>query len=121
MRIGELSKRTGVSPRSLRYYEQQGLLTSERLTNGYRDYADTAVDIVASIQNLLAAGMNTELIRDVLPALDCGVAPRICEGEGAALLARVRAVRDELRQQARRIDVHAAALDRYLALVPEPG
>lgn len=30
MRIGELSKRTGVSPRSLRYYEEQGLLTSSR-------------------------------------------------------------------------------------------
>lgn len=119
MRIGELSERTGVSPRSLRYYEQQGLLTSERLTNGYRDYADSAVEIVASIQNLLGAGMNTELIRDVLPALDCDAAPQTCAGEGDALLARVRAVRDDLRLQARRIDGHATALDRYLALVPE--
>jgi DNA-binding transcriptional MerR regulator len=67
MRIGELSRRTSVSQRLLRYYEQQGLLTSHRAPSGYRYYPDEAVTIVSQIRNLLAAGLNTEMIRDVLP------------------------------------------------------
>src|SRR5688572_2880014 len=52
MRIGELAKRTGVSERSLRYYEKQGLLTAERTLGGHRDYPDGAVDRVIRIQEL---------------------------------------------------------------------
>ncbi|MGP4021537.1 MerR family transcriptional regulator [Saccharopolyspora sp. 5N708] len=67
MKIGELSHRTGVSQRLLRYYEQQGLLASERAPSGYRYYSEDAVTVVAQIRNLLAAGLNTETIRTVLP------------------------------------------------------
>ena len=38
MKIGELAEKSGVSVRSLRYYEQQGLLQPGRLMNGYRMY-----------------------------------------------------------------------------------
>ena len=38
MRIGELAKRTGVATRMLRYYEEQGLISTRRLDNGYRGY-----------------------------------------------------------------------------------
>lgn len=67
MLIGELSRRTGVSPRLLRYYEEQGLLVSCREANGYRTYRDDAVAEVRRIRALLAAGLTTEVIRDVLP------------------------------------------------------
>jgi DNA-binding transcriptional MerR regulator len=43
VRISEVSRRTGVSIRSLRYYEQQGLLCPRRLENGYRDLDEEAV------------------------------------------------------------------------------
>ena len=42
MKIGELSRRTGVPPRMLRYYEQQGLLRPARGQNGYRCYAPSS-------------------------------------------------------------------------------
>ncbi|KPC93094.1 MerR family transcriptional regulator [Streptomyces sp. NRRL F-6602] len=70
MRIGELSKRTGVSPRSLRYYEEQGLLTSSRSGAGQRHYADSAVQRVSLIRQLFDAGMSSTVIATVLPCVD---------------------------------------------------
>ena len=55
--IGELSTRTGVSHRSLRYYEEQGLLPAQRTAAGHRRYAAGAVDQVLLIQRLFAAGL----------------------------------------------------------------
>ena len=69
MRIGELARRTGVSERSLRYYEQQGLLVSDRTPGGHRDYPDRAVDRVILIQELLAAGLHSKKIAQLLPCM----------------------------------------------------
>ncbi|MGK2854855.1 MAG: MerR family transcriptional regulator, partial [Microbacteriaceae bacterium] len=78
MRIGELAQRTGVSERSLRYYEQQGLLVSSRTPGGQRDYAEQAVDRVIHIQELFAAGLPSRTIVGLLPCMrdtDGGPAP----------------------------------------------
>lgn len=69
MRIGELARRTGVSERSLRYYEQQGLLTAERTPGGQRDYPEQAVDRVVRIQELFAAGLHSKKIARLLPCM----------------------------------------------------
>jgi len=69
MRIGELARRTGVSERSLRYYEQQGLLVSDRTSGGQRDYPESAVDRVILIQELFAAGLHSKKIAELLPCM----------------------------------------------------
>jgi DNA-binding transcriptional MerR regulator len=69
MRIGELSRRTGVSERLLRYYEEQGLLWPLRLPSGYREYDESDVDTVSRIRRLLAAGLSTAVIGVVLPCV----------------------------------------------------
>ncbi|RFU39417.1 MerR family transcriptional regulator [Actinomadura logoneensis] len=69
MRIGELSRRTGVSVRLLRYYEEQGLLHPTRLPSGYREYAPQDVEAVRRIRALLAAGLTTATIATLLPCL----------------------------------------------------
>jgi DNA-binding transcriptional MerR regulator len=69
MRIGDLAAATGASPRSLRYYEQQGLLASERSAGGQRHYPASAVERVALIRSLLAAGLSSATISDVLPCI----------------------------------------------------
>ncbi|WUH97924.1 MerR family transcriptional regulator [Spirillospora sp. NBC_00431] len=69
MRIGQVSRRTGVSERSLRYYEEQGLLRPERRPSGYRVYGDADVAAVRRIRILLAAGLNTAQISQVLPCI----------------------------------------------------
>ncbi|MFB9908842.1 MerR family transcriptional regulator [Allokutzneria oryzae] len=69
MRIGELARRTGVSERSLRYYEKQGLLAAERTHGGHRDYPEAAVDRVIRIQELFAAGLHSKKISQLLPCM----------------------------------------------------
>ena len=69
MRIGELSRRTGVHERLLRYYEEQDLLQPERRPSGYREYREADVDVVRRIRSLLAAGLNTATIAAILPCL----------------------------------------------------
>ncbi|MFI7015375.1 MerR family transcriptional regulator [Streptomyces sp. NPDC050164] len=66
--------RASVSTRSPRYYEQQGLLRPQRRASGYRE-SDVAT--VRRVRMLLAAGLNTDLIREVLP----------CMADEAAILA----------------------------------
>lgn len=66
MKIGELARRTGVAPRLLRYYEQQGLITAQRAENGYREYSEADVAQVERVAGLVRAGMPTRLVRVVL-------------------------------------------------------
>ncbi|MFI5897699.1 MerR family DNA-binding transcriptional regulator [Actinoplanes sp. NPDC051513] len=56
MRIGDLSAATGASTRSLRYYEEQGLLTSTRTPGGQRVYPDGR----AGLADPVAAGGRAE-------------------------------------------------------------
>ncbi|NUR82938.1 MAG: MerR family transcriptional regulator [Nonomuraea sp.] len=68
MRIGELAERTGASTRSLRYYEQNGLLAADRGANGYREYSESDVRLVSEIRTLLSYGFTLE---DTRPFVDC--------------------------------------------------
>ena len=66
MKIGELARRTGASIRSLRYYDEQGLIKPLRLENGYREYSKLAEDQVRTIQFYLSLGLSTEQISSFL-------------------------------------------------------
>ncbi|MFI6046577.1 MerR family transcriptional regulator [Nocardia sp. NPDC051321] len=79
MRIGELSKRTGVSQRSLRYYEEQGLLSSSRSEAGQRHYSDAGVQRVSLIRQLFDAGMSSRVIATVLPCVETPDDERVVE------------------------------------------
>jgi DNA-binding transcriptional MerR regulator len=67
MRIGDLAERTGASVRSLRYYEKQGMLSSERSASGQRHYDEAAVDRVSLIRQFFTVGMNSTTIAALLP------------------------------------------------------
>ena len=68
MYIKELSNSTGVSIRSLRHYEEVGLLTASRMPNGYRIYDETAIVTVKKIQLYLNLGLGTAQIKGII---DC--------------------------------------------------
>ena len=69
-----MASRAGVSTRALRYYEEQGLLGSERTASGQRSYPETAVERVRLIQQFYAAGLSSRTILQVLPCVDSGTA-----------------------------------------------
>jgi DNA-binding transcriptional MerR regulator len=70
VRIGVLAERAGVSVRSLRYYEEQNLLTSTRSPSGQRHYPEGAVERVRFLQRLYAAGLSSRTIAELLPCID---------------------------------------------------
>jgi MerR family redox-sensitive transcriptional activator SoxR len=57
--IGELAARSGVAPSALRYYEERGLISSERTAAGHRRYARAVVRRVAFIVFAQRAGLMT--------------------------------------------------------------
>lgn len=66
MKIGELSERTGIPTRMLRYYEQQGLIEADRTPNGYRSYDDAEIDRAMRVRGLIQSGLSTRMARVVL-------------------------------------------------------
>jgi DNA-binding transcriptional MerR regulator len=61
--IGELARETGASVRSIRHYDEHGLLTSMRACNGYREFPLLAVTQVRQIQRMIATGFSLAEIR----------------------------------------------------------
>ncbi len=121
MRIGDLSRQTGIPARMLRYYEEQGLLNPARDASGYRSYADCDVGKVRQIRGLLDSGLPTEIIRRILPFLDSPdqihLPPQCLTEQTTTLL------RDEIARLNARIeclDRNRGALTGYLDAILPP-
>lgn len=102
MRIGELAEASGVSVRSLRYYEANGLIRSARTPGGWRDFDTAVVERVVTIQHLFAAGLHSTTIHELLPCLE---APA---GERTGLL------EERLAQEVRRLECRRRDIEREL-------
>jgi DNA-binding transcriptional MerR regulator len=71
MQIGEVAERTGLSVRTIRFYEESGLVApSARSQGGFRLYTDRDVDRLQVIRRLKPLNFSIEDIRDVLGLLD---------------------------------------------------
>lgn len=75
--IGALASETGASVRSIRHYDEHGLLTSVRASNGYRVFPRAAVTQVRQIQRMIATGFS---VADIRAFPDC---MRMIEGANA--------------------------------------
>ena len=104
MKIGEVAERAGVSVRALRYYEQQGLLRSDRTPAGQRIFHESAVDRVRLYQQFFSAGLTSGQIAQLLPCIDSGHT----DAEQRAMLrgqrARIQDRMDELAEVLQRLD-----------------
>jgi Cu(I)-responsive transcriptional regulator len=66
MKISEVAQKTGLSTKAIRYYESQGLIESERLSNGYRDYAQAQLDALSFVAHARELGFSVEACADLL-------------------------------------------------------
>lgn len=116
MKVGELAARTGVSVRSLRYYEEIGLLTPRRTSANHRVYTAEHEAIVLQIQELFRAGSCSAVIHDLLPALSDPVR------DDQALLTSLSTARTRLESEKHAIDAEIIALQQLgirLGLAPD--
>ena len=117
MRIGELSDRLGVNPKTVRYYESIGLLPEpERTPSGYRIYTEADIDRVAFIKTAQRLGITLDEIREILALRDRGERP--CGYVRDVLRREVAAVGNRL-VELRQLREHLIELDRLADTLSE--
>ena len=66
MNIGTASEKSGLPPKTIRYYEDIGLLKADRAGNGYRDYSTHDVHRLRFLQRSRGLGFSVEECRQLL-------------------------------------------------------
>ncbi|HEY4455977.1 MAG TPA: MerR family transcriptional regulator [Pseudonocardiaceae bacterium] len=130
MRIGELARKAGTSTRSLRYYEEHGLLPARRSANGHREYDESDLRLVREIRGLLTIGFALEETRPFVECLRSGhesgdACPASVEvyrrklAEVEDYLSRLTTIRDHLKTQLAKTDDQEESCT-VLQLYPDP-
>lgn len=115
LRIGDLAKATGISADTLRHYERKGVLTSRRLSNGYRVYPEDAVARIQAIRKALAIGFTLDELSVVFKVFDQGGAP--CQQVRSIAADKLAEIENHLRDiTALRNDLKAALKEWDLRL-----
>jgi DNA-binding transcriptional MerR regulator len=108
MKIGELARRGGTTAKTIRFYEDAGLLPAPARTGaGYRDYGPEFVERLGFVRRAQSAGLSLREVRQVLAIADRGDAP--CEHVVGILQARLDRVRATLAELAS-LETHLTAL-----------
>src|SRR5690606_35134776 len=94
MQIGEVAQRTGLSLRTIRYYEEVGLIRpSSRTQGGFRLYTEPDVARLNLVKRMKPLGFSLEQARDLLGVLDALDAAEADSGERDALVGRLATYR----------------------------
>ncbi len=99
MQIGELAKRVGINPTTIRYYEETELLPrAPRTESGYRQYADKDAARLEFIRSAQGLGISLQEIKEVLAFRDRGTYPcpyvlRLIEAKVNEIEVRIRGLR----------------------------
>ncbi|MEU1342483.1 MerR family transcriptional regulator [Streptomyces sp. NPDC005827] len=107
MKISELAHQADATTKAVRYYESLGLITPERLANGYRNYTEDDVRLVREIRALHQLGLPVERTR---PFLECLSAGSLHADDCPASLAGYRQAIDELTDRIEALAARRATL-----------
>jgi DNA-binding transcriptional MerR regulator len=111
VRIGELSARSGVPVRMLRYYEEKGLLSPARGANGYREYDDRDVTRAGLVSSMIRSGLPTKLI---IPLLQQWCGARDVDGPDEDVVALLDAEAARLDSRIACMSLSRRAIQEYL-------
>jgi DNA-binding transcriptional MerR regulator len=118
MRVGELARQTGTTVRALRYYETAGLVVPRRQSNGYREYAPIAVELVRQIRELTALGLSVEETRPFVESLADGREADVCAAAVATYRSAINGLQERIgRLTAQRDNLHER-LDEAVERLP---
>jgi DNA-binding transcriptional MerR regulator len=70
VQIGEVAERLGLSLRTIRHYEEVGLVVPERTPGGFRLYSETDIGRLALVKRMKPLGFSLEEMRDLLEITD---------------------------------------------------
>ncbi|MFG3369545.1 MerR family transcriptional regulator [Streptomyces sp. NPDC048156] len=118
MKIGELARQAHATTKAVRYYESLGLITPERLANGYRNYDEDDVRLVREIRTLHQLGIPVERTR---PFLECLAAGSPHADDCPASLATYRDSIDELTERIEALTARRATLINNLNTAAHRG
>lgn len=112
MRIGELAERTGLSLRTIRHYDDVGLLpATARTDGGFRLYAESDFDRLQVIKAMKPLGFSLEEMADILLLLspDDGAA-----GSSTEVAERLASYRDRAIHQRAKMARNLAQADGFI-------
>lgn len=117
MQIGEVAARTELSLRTIRHYEETGLvIPSARSQGGFRLYTETDVARLMVIRRMKPLGFTLEQMRDLLEATDRLDADGVLDaGEREVLLGRVREYEQAATEQVDKLRVQLARAEDFAA------
>jgi DNA-binding transcriptional MerR regulator len=117
MQIGEVASRTELSLRTIRYYEETGLVVpSARSLGGFRLYTETDVQRLMVIRRMKPLGFTLDQMRDLLDATDrLDTDSGLATHEREALLDRVRAYEQAAAEQVNKLRVQLARAEDFAA------
>lgn len=117
MFIGELSKKSGFSQDTIRYYEKMGLVkaaASKRLSNNYKDYPEVVLKRLHTIEELKGLGFTLKEIKEMLDLREEGLLD--CQTKINDVLSKIQSI-DEQIEKLQKVRVH---LSKVLLLCPDP-
>ena len=89
MNIGDVAARTGLPTKTIRYYEDIGLITPLRGENGYRRFREADMHKLGFVGRARALGFSIEECRDLLALMKTRIGPApMCARSPSATLRR---------------------------------
>lgn len=122
MHIGEVAARTELSLRSLRHWEEVGLIEpSGRTDGGFRLYGESDVEKILVIRRMKPLGFSLEEMKAVMDDLEVLRSPGTSEPDRRAALGHVAEVRDDARERRKKLVRQLEMADEFIDLLGRLG